>query len=99
MRSFLLASALLLAACGNPTVIDGKSYSKTCTLASDCVGVFFGDQCSPCGCANAAVATSAKITYDADRSAAIAACGPRPAIACAACQEVVVKCTADGCGI
>ena len=99
MRSILLATALLLAACGNPTVIDGKAYSKTCTVASDCVGVFFGDQCSPCGCANDAIATTAKVTYDADRSAAIAACGPRPAIACGPCQDVVLKCTAGACGI
>ena len=76
-----------------------SQISKTCTVASDCVGVFFGDQCSPCGCANDAVATSAKVTYDADRSAAIAACGPRPAIACGPCQDVVLKCTAGACGL
>ena len=99
MRSILLATALLLAACGNPTVIDGKAYSKTCTVAADCVGVFFGDQCTPCGCPNDAIASTERVNYAADRSAAIAACGPRPAIACAACQDVVLKCTAGACGL
>lgn len=97
MRFALLV--LLLAGCGNPTLIDGKAYSKTCTVASDCVGVFFGNQCEPCGCANAAIATSAKITYDADRSNAIAACGPRPAIACGPCQDKQPTCTSGACGL
>ena len=99
MRFFLLAFAVLAAACGNPTLIDGKDYSKTCTVPADCAGVFFGNQCEPCGCPNAAIATSAKVTYDADRSAAIAACGPRPAIACGPCQDIVLTCTAGVCGL
>lgn len=99
MRTVLLVFGLLAAACGNPTVIDGKGYSRACGVAADCVGVFFGDQCAPCGCPNDAIATGAKITYDADRSAAISFCGPRPAIACAPCQDVQPTCTAGACGL
>lgn len=99
MRLFVLCFVLLAAACGNPTVIDGKDYAKSCTVPSDCVGVFFGNQCQPCGCPNAAIATSAKVTYDADRSAAIAACGPRPTILCGPCQDVALTCTAGACGL
>lgn len=92
--------ALLLAAsCGDPRIIDGKSYSTQCSVAADCVGVFFGNQCEACGCPNAAIATSARITYEADRSSAIATCGAREAIACAACQEKPVACTAGVCGL
>lgn len=90
---------LFAASCGDPRVIDGKTYSKSCTVASDCVGVFFGNQCEPCGCPNAAIATSGKITYDADRSNALAVCGPRPAIACAPCQDKPVTCTSGACGL
>lgn len=90
---------LLLSACGNPAVIDGKAYSTACTTASDCVGVFFGDQCEPCGCPNAAISTGDKITYDADRSAARASCGAREAIACGPCPASVAACTAGVCGL
>ena len=89
----------LAAACGNPTLIDGKAYSKTCSAPADCAGVFFGNQCEPCGCPNAAIATSAKVTYDADRSAAQAACGPRPAIACGPCQQITLTCAGGACGL
>lgn len=90
---------LFAAACGDPRVIDGKGYSTSCTVASDCVGVFFGNQCEPCGCPNAAIATSARVTYEADRSNALAACGPRPAIACGPCQDHPPVCTAGACGL
>ncbi len=99
MRAALSILVLVLAACGNPSVIDGKYYKNSCSLPSDCVAVFFGDQCGVCDCGNAAINASDKVTYDADRSAAIATCGPRPAVACAPCQARQLTCTAGVCGI
>jgi hypothetical protein len=96
---FVATSLLVLSACGNPNLIDGKAYKTACTTAADCVGVFFGDQCGACACPNAAISTNEKVAYDADRSAAIATCGPRPAIACAACVEKQPACTAGVCGL
>jgi hypothetical protein len=82
MRSFFFALG-----CGNPTVIDGKAYSTACVFESDCVGVFVGDQCQPCACANAAISTSDKTLYEADRFVARAACEPGAATRCAPCEE------------
>lgn len=97
MRLALLV--LLFAGCGNPTVIDGKNYAKSCTVASDCVGVFFGNQCQTCACVNAAISVSDKVTYEADRSDALVACGPRDAIGCAQCAERQPTCTMQVCGL
>ncbi len=83
----LVVLCLLFVACGNPTLLDGKTYSKECTTSSDCVGIFLGNQCEPCACPNAAISTGDKILYEADRSAAIAACGERIAIGCGPCPE------------
>ena len=98
MRVPLLLT-LCLAACGAPTVLDGKAYSKSCTVAADCVAVVFGDQCQPCTCPNAAIASSDKVTYEADRSAARAACGPVSDAVCAACQAMPPVCSAGVCGL
>ena len=98
MRIAFLA-LLFAVSCGDPRVLDGKSYSTKCTVAADCVGVFFGNQCEPCGCPNAAIATSARVTYEADRSSALAACGARETIACGPCQDKPIACTAGACGL
>lgn len=84
---FALLVLLFASSCGNPTIIDGESYSRACTANADCVAVFFGNQCDPCGCPNTTIATQDEVTYHADRSAALAACGPRPEIACGPCQD------------
>lgn len=99
IRALAIVSFFVLAACGNPNIIDGKSYKTACTVPADCVGVFFGDQCGACACPNAAISSSEKVTYEADRSAAIATCGPRPAIACAPCVDRPTTCTSGVCGI
>lgn len=99
IRLLLVMVSLALAGCGNPTFIDGKQYATACQVPADCAAVFFGDQCSACACPNAAISASQKVTYDADRSGARAACGPQPAIACAECPEVVLTCTSGVCGV
>jgi hypothetical protein len=87
-----LAFLSLLAACGSPTIIDGKSYANACTASADCVAVFFGTQCEPCACPNAAISTSARVTYEADRSSALATCGSRKEIACGPCEDRQLAC-------
>lgn len=99
IRSLLVSLSLLFVACGNPTVIDGKQYKTACVAPSDCAGVFFGDQCAACACPNAAISASEKVMYDSDRSNARSLCGPQPAIACAACADFTLTCTAGVCGL
>ncbi|MDP1825325.1 MAG: hypothetical protein Q8L48_18860 [Archangium sp.] len=87
---------LLFFACGDPTILDGKAYSRACAVSADCVGVFLGNQCEACGCPNAAIASSDKVTYEADRSSALAACGPRPEIGCTPCPDRLPACLLTG---
>jgi len=91
MRVIALGS-LIFAACGTPTVLEGKSYATSCVTSADCVGVFEGDQCEPCACPNLAIATTDQVTYAADRSAAIAACEQRLTVACAPCAALRPTC-------
>jgi hypothetical protein len=88
----LVFLSLFFIACGTPTVLEAKSYATDCTMSSECVGVFLGDQCPRCSCPNAAISAREKIIYEADRSAAIAACGERPAVSCAPCAESKPTC-------
>lgn len=100
MRAFIvLVAASVLAACGDPTLIDGKRYSTACERPAECTAVRFGDQCAPCTCANAAIAVSEKELYEADRTGARQSCGAQPAIACAPCADVTLTCTSGVCGI
>lgn len=82
----LVVLALLFVACGNPAVLDGETSAKDCTDSSDCVGVFLGNQCEPCPCPNAAISTSDKVIYEADRSAALAKPLPKPVSMQSVCE-------------
>lgn len=99
IRSLLVLAVVSFAACGAPSTIDGKKYKTECAAPADCAAVFFGDQCGVCACPNAAISSSEKVLYDADRSAAIATCGPRAAVACGPCEDRVLTCTAGVCGL
>ena len=82
---------------GGNTTIDLTGVDTTCTTTADCVTVVAGDACAVCQCANQVIAKKAQAAYDAKLAAARNACGPRPAIACAAdCAQVVFSCSAAG---
>ncbi len=98
-RSLLVVTAVVLSACGNPSLVDGKNYKTACSLPADCAAVVFGDQCEPCACANAAISTTEKVKYDADHSAALATCGGHAPVLCSPCATQVLTCTSGVCGI
>lgn len=99
IRSLLVLAAVSFVSCGAPSTIEGTKYKTECAVPADCAAVFFGDQCRLCACSNAAISSSDKVLYDADRSAAIATCGAQPAVACSPCQDRVLTCTAGVCGL
>lgn len=99
MRPALVTLLLALAACGDPTRIDGTNYDRTCGAASDCAAVFFGDQCEVCACPNAALNGADRTRYEADRTQALLSCGPQPAIGCTECPAATVSCTDGTCAL
>jgi hypothetical protein len=99
MFRFLMVVAMVGLSCGNPALIDGSAYKTSCSTVSDCAAVYFGDQCSMCACPNGAISVSQKVLYEADRSAALATCGARPAVACAACETRALTCESGVCGL
>ena len=77
------------------THIETKDFDTSCTADSDCAPVTSGDACVICLCPNDAVAKKDLAAYQAKFQAARNACGPMPAIACAAdCQASTVTCSA-----
>jgi hypothetical protein len=82
---------------GGSTTIDLTGLDTACTTTADCVAVVAGDACAICMCASQVIAKKAQAAYDAKFEAARSACGPRPAIACAAdCAQVAFSCSAAG---
>ena len=82
---------------GGNTTIDLAGLDTACTTVADCIDVFAGDACAICQCPSQVIAKKAQAAYDAKRTAAANACGPRPAIACAAdCAQVKFSCSAAG---
>lgn len=82
---------------GGSTTIDLTGLDTACTATTDCVAVVAGDACAICQCASQVIAKKAQAAYDAKLEAARNACGPRPAIGCAAdCAQVVFSCSAAG---
>jgi hypothetical protein len=82
---------------GGSTTIDLAGLDTACTTTADCVTVVAGDACAICQCASQVIAKKAQAAYDAKLEAARNACGPRPAIGCAAdCAQVAFSCSAAG---
>ncbi len=82
---------------GGNTTIDLAGLDTACTSVEDCVTVVAGDACAICQCASQVIARKAQTAYDAKAAAARNACGPRPAIACAAdCAQVKFSCSTAG---
>ena len=82
---------------GGSTTIDLTGLDTACTTTADCIDVFAGDACAICQCPSQVIAKKAQAAYDAKLTAARNACGPRPAIACAAdCAQVAFSCSAGG---
>jgi hypothetical protein len=98
--STLLSSLMALtAACGggnneDPNVISASSYSATCSMESDCVEIFVGDQCA-CQCQYAAINRSDLPRYQADRARIYC---PMTQL-CQPCQSASATCTAGRCAI
>lgn len=98
MRSLMAVLVFVAAGCsGQSTIIEAKQYATSCSTAADCVGVFVGDACSVCRCPNAAISTSAKSRYDADRLAARAQCETAPAVECPCPDERAGACNNNVC--
>ena len=93
----LALSLLALCACGSSTEISAASYDQGCTSEVDCVPVFQGDTCAICACPNTAINTSQVARYEADVLSRRKACGPMPAVACAACSPRRALCTGSKC--
>lgn len=99
--SWVLTLALALTACEPVKVtLESSGYATTCTAATDCTPVYFGQLCGPCGaCPNAAISTSERARYDAELKRQSDTCPPRtgPQPACAACLQPVTVCDAGTC--
>ena len=79
---------------GSTTTVEAKGLDTNCETAADCIAVFAGSACAPCTCANDVIAKAAQASYDARLQVARSACGPQPAIGCAAdCAEVKFSCS------
>lgn len=99
MRLSLLVVSVWLSGCGS-SVLEQSSYGASCSADGDCVAAFFGDVCQAlCGCPNGAISKAAQAKYDADARAAVASCGPRPAVLCAPCVDRPVRCTSGRCAL
>jgi hypothetical protein len=96
MRRLLFAAALSLLACG-PTIVDATHYNQTCISVTDCVPVFSGDVCQPCGCANAAINAKDKARYDTAVKNETALCRGQPAVLCGPCPQPTATCDAQVC--
>ena len=85
--------------CGPATVLDAKQYDESCSVATDCTAEHLGDQCVVCGCPNGAIGKKDFARFTADQTNARNACGPMPAIGCAACAMPTVTCVSGVCGL
>lgn len=81
---------------GTNAQIRASDFDQSCTAATDCVAVFEGQICSPCGCPNAAIAKKDLQEYASTRAAANC---PQTDIACDACAAPAVDCAAGKCAI
>ena len=97
MRLFVFVGVMLLgSACGGPSstqgpALDGSSYSKACSQASDCLAVTL----HPCGCAcvEAAISQQAKVQWQNDKNTLV--CQP---VTCEAnCIAPTVACESSLC--
>ncbi len=94
-----LALAVLLTGCGASTIVDAAKYRQSCTGSGDCTAVFSGDQCSICLCPNAGINNADADAFHRAATEAVKHCGPRPAIACAGCPDIVDVCLAGKCAV
>lgn len=83
---------------GAPT-IRASDYDQTCATSDDCVAIYEGSLCAPCGCANAAIAKSATSTESTDARARAASCPLVAGISCGACWDSRLTCSGGRCGI
>jgi hypothetical protein len=91
----LTVFGFLLSACG-PVLVNDQGFSKTCTVDTDCVPVYFGDVCGVCTCATAAIAKTSQASYERQVTNAKNLCGPRQAVGCD-CVSSQAVCTAGQC--
>ena len=96
-RRMTFLAALCLVACGGGTTVSAASYPQACELDGDCAAVFQGDVCTPCGCPNAGILSTALSQYTADVAAMKMQCGPMPAVACKPCTPVRGLCINKAC--
>ncbi len=81
-------------------IVRATDFSQSCTVASDCVAVYSGDQCAPCQCPNAAIATSQASSYASKSTQAKASCGDTGNISCGApCPATTTLCAGGKCSI
>lgn len=99
MRSLVLSVfAVVVSACGTPTVLQAQDYSAACgTQNGECVGVFLGDVCNPCLCNNAAISADQRKIYEADLTGAQRSCGNIAAVSCAPCENKTPVCESNTC--
>jgi hypothetical protein len=77
------------------------AYATTCTVDEDCALAASGDACSPCTCADGAIAVSELPRYEAARRAATSQCrssGPGD-YGCAPCAAVTPACNGRVCQV
>lgn len=101
-RRLVVSATATATSCDLPQGIDGPkpivaaSFAQTCGVDEDCVAVTEGDVCQACACPNAAIAKSAKDSYDGEVRAKQSLCTSGGGAACAACQERKAKCGTGG---
>lgn len=72
--------------------LDGTKYAANCSVDSECTMATVGDVCSPCKCANAAIATTSAANYAADYRSRTSECIPDDTAICAGCAPVKATC-------
>ena len=80
-------------------VINAADYDQSCVSANDCVAIVNGElQCGCSPCPNAAINVHDLAREQADVLARAPQC-PVGGIACGACQQSIVLCTAGKCAV
>jgi major membrane immunogen (membrane-anchored lipoprotein) len=94
----VVASSLLLAACGKEESIRASSYKQTCSKDDDCKTVLVGDPCK-CACDTASISSSDMDEYTRDVTKIKGECVDE-LLTCTKCPELKGSvCTAGFCRV
>jgi hypothetical protein len=82
---------------GGGATILASSFDQSCTQDTDCSAVTEGSVCAACSCPNAAVAKSARTSFDTQKAQLAQSCPPQQAGCGVMCVAPQVYCDVDTC--